>query len=304
MVILPVILKVLLALAVAVPVGLADNDNALGSVRRRSASWPLPKTGDWTCIIPYFNEASVIERCLTSLAAQSSPPKIILVDNGSTDTGRLIAERCCTANRLEFESLTEPIPGKVAALAKGLAATTTALVATCDADTFYPPCYLSSAGGLLTRTSVVAVGAVLISDPTATVRSLAQRIHLRIAARAAPWQCHSGGAGQAFRTDALRQVGGFDPTIWNLVLEDHEIMARLGVNGHIAYSSALWCNPLTRLDRHKRVGWSLSERLCYHMTTRRSLPAFFAGYLAPRLAQREQWSTKLRPAELLASKSS
>ena len=304
MVILPIVWKVLLALAVAVPVGFADKDDALGSVRRRSASWPPAEPGEWTCIIPYFNEASVIERCLTSLAAQSSPPKIILVDNGSTDAGRLIAERCCTANRIEFESLTEPIPGKVAALAKGLAATTTALVATCDADTFYPPCYLSSAGALFTQTNVVAVGAVLISNPRATVRSLAERIHLRIAACAAPWQCHSGGAGQAFRTDALRQVGGFDPRIWNLVLEDHEIMARLGVTGRIAYSSALWCNPLTRLDRHERVGWSLGERVCYHMTTRRSLPAYFAGYLAPRLAKRDQWNTKLRPADLLAAKSS
>ena len=300
MVLLPIILKLLLALSVAVPISLTDYDGEFDPGRRRSVLLTSPRPDEWTCVVPYFNEARVIERCLVSLAAQSSPPKVILVDNGSTDIGRRIAERCCTANGLQFESVAEPTPGKVAALAKGLAATTTTFVATCDADTYYPPDYLFQAGLLLNRPSVVAAGAVLISDRRAKFRGLFERFHLRMAARVAPWQCHSGGAGQVFRTDALRKVDGFDPRIWNLVLEDHEVIARVGMTGIVAYDSGFWCNPLTRLGRHERVGWSLSERVCYHMTARRSMPAYFAGYLAPRLVQREQWNIKLRPNGLLA----
>ena len=299
MVLLPVIWKVLLALTFVAPIALAEDDDRRQFGRRKGVGLTLARAGEWTCIVPYFNEANVIERCLTSLAAQLQTPEVILVDNGSTDAGRLIAERCCIANGMRFRSVTEPIPGKVAALATGLANTTTEFVATCDADTFYPPDYLRRAGALLNNAGVVAAGAVLISDRRDKVRSLLKRGHLSVAARAAPWQCHTGGAGQTFRTDALRKAGGFDPRIWNLVLEDHEVMARVGLTGRIAYDSGFWCNPLIREDRHGKVGWSLSERLCYHMTSRQSMPAYFVGYLAPRLTQRRQWNIKLRPPILL-----
>ena len=295
MLLLPLLLNVVLALAVAVPVGLAASNDPLENKRRPCRLNGPAAAANWTCIIPYFNEAGAIEICLSSLAGQSEPPTIVLVDNGSTDESRSIAERYCIERGLKFLSLVETEPGKVAALAAGLAATRTQLVATCDADTYYPPDYLARAATLLERPSTVAAGAILISDPSAKVRSLLERCHWRMAALAAPWQCHSGGTGQVFRTQALRDVGGFNVRRWNFVLEDHEVMARLGQIGRIAYNGSFWCNPLVHRDRHDKVGWSLSERICYHMTTRRSMPAFFHGFLAPRLMQRGQWNIKLRP---------
>ena len=88
MVLLPLILKVLLALAVAVPVGVATSDDPQKSQRRERGVIMAATPADWTCIIPYFNEEGVIERCLSSLAGQSPPPNIVLVDNGSTDEGK------------------------------------------------------------------------------------------------------------------------------------------------------------------------------------------------------------------------
>ena len=295
MVLFPLILKALLALSMAAPLSLNRLFREQDS-RRRLQNIAVGQASEWTCIVPYFNEAEVIKRCLSSLASQSCPPKVLLVDNGSTDNGRAVAENFCTDSGVHFTSLTEPVPGKVAALAKGLAATTTPFVATCDADTYYPNDYLARARTLLERPGVVASGAILITDRKAVLRGLWERFHWRAASIAAPWQCHTGGAGQTFRTDVLREVGGFDPAIWNLVLEDHEVIARVGMAGRIAYDSALWCSPLVRQDRHTKVGWSLTERLRYHSTTRRSMPAYFESYLAPRLANRGQWNIKLRPS--------
>lgn len=239
----------------------------------------------------------MIERCLSSIGRQTLPLFVVLVDNGSTDNGRVFAERFCEANGLAFASLTEAAPGKVAALAAGLAATSTKFVATCDADTYYPPEYLAFAQQLLDSGKAVAAGAMLVTNPQAKLRSALEKFHWRFAAFLAPWQCHTGGAGQVFLTQALKEAGGFDTTKWNFVLEDHEVIGRIGLLGRIRYSASFWCSPVIRHPKGTKIGWSLPERICYHMTSRRSMPSFFEAFLAPRLMQRELWNIKLRRAD-------
>ncbi|MEK7295057.1 MAG: glycosyltransferase family 2 protein [Actinomycetota bacterium] len=52
-----------------------------------------------TVVIPMFNSAATIERALNSAAAQSSPPQeVIVVDDGSIDTGASIVERWSKSN--------------------------------------------------------------------------------------------------------------------------------------------------------------------------------------------------------------
>ena len=302
---LPIIWKISFMIAAATSLGWStvedsSDDDPAWETSRNGHLQAQPQTpGDWTCIVPYFNEAGTISRCLTSLAQQTHQPLVILVDNASTDASRAVAEQCCADHGLAFVSLSERRPGKVSALATGLAHTTTGLVATCDADTFYPPDYLARAAALLRRDSSVAAGAVIITSPEAVLRSWFQRNHRWLASTAAPWQCHAGGAGQVFQTQALRQVGGFCPKRWNYVLEDHEVIARLTAIGQIAYDTNFWCSPLDRPDRHAKVGWTLAERVCYHMTTRRSMPAYFDSFLAPRLLQRQLWNSRLRPTDIV-----
>ena len=174
----------------------------------------------------------------------------------------------------------------------------------CMVTTFYPP---HSFGGDAIAVQRLARALVrrghevsVVSDRDARLKALTQRTHRRLAALAAPWQCHSGGAGQVFRTDALRRVGGFSPERWNWVLEDHEILGRMSGVGRIAYDLDFWCNPLARPRRAAAGGWTLGERLCYHMTTRGSLPAYFESYLAPRLTMRGQANVLLRRDSELA----
>ncbi len=249
---------------------------------------------EWTCVVPFFNEAPQLARTLTSLAEQKVPFKLVLVDNGSTDGSGEVAQSIASELDLDHVLVNEWRPGKVAALAAGIAIAATMLIATCDADTFYPPDYLDLGGQMLTKQGFVAVGAFLAPDASRRART-SVAVWLRwLAALLWPTQCHTGGAGQMFRADALRGVGGFCVNRWNLVLEDHEIFGRLAAIGRIGYNRALWCVPAKRKHRRRQVGWSPSERLVYRCTSRQRLDVFFSNFLGPRLRRRGQSSERLR----------
>ena len=260
---------------------------------------PDPRTSsidpvEWTCVLPFFNEAPSLPRTLASLASQNVPFKLVLVDNGSTDGSADVAQSIAGDLGLDHTLLDEWRPGKVAALAAGIAVAATILIATCDADTFYPPDYLNLGAQLLSREGFVAVGAFIAPEASRNASRSFAIIRRWIAALLWPQQCHTGGAGQMFDADALRQVGGFCVHRWNLVLEDHEIFARLSGIGRIGYSRSLWCIPISRNHRRQKVGWSRSEQLLYHVTPRARLVGFFANFLGPRLRVRGQVSEQLR----------
>ncbi|MCH3756137.1 glycosyltransferase, partial [Campylobacter coli] len=81
----------------------------------------------------------------------------------STDGSADVARAAIQAHGLDAVVLTETQPGKVAALRTGLAWVRTAYVATCDADTLYPPHYLAEAGRLLARDGCVVAGAYFVA---------------------------------------------------------------------------------------------------------------------------------------------
>lgn len=245
-------------------------------------------------MLPFFNEAPSLPRTLTSLAGQNVPFKLVLVDNGSTDGSAEVAQSVADDLGLDHMLLDEWRPGKVAALAAGIAVAATMLIATCDADTFYPPDYLDLGSQLLSREGFVAVGAFIAPEASRNASRSFAILRRWLAALLWPQQCHTGGAGQMFRADALRRVGGFCDQRWNLVLEDHEIFARLSGIGRIGYSRALWCKPISRNHRRRKVGWSRSEQLLYHVTPERRRTAFFNNFLGPRLRGRGQNSERLR----------
>jgi hypothetical protein len=140
----------------------------------------------------------------------------------------------------------------------------------------------------------VAAGACFVpADATARDHRRAAR---RIACAAAvfPRQCHTGGAGQVFRADALHQVGQFDPQRWGYVLEDHEIMHRVARVGRIAYAGAFRCTPSSRDRDRASIRWTLIERLAYHFAMGSGRDWFFYTFLARRLAARQLTSDRIR----------
>jgi glycosyltransferase involved in cell wall biosynthesis len=267
-----------------IPVGAAR------AVVAHHASISVP---DWTVILPFYNEAEVIGSMIASLARQTEAFILVLVDNGSTDRSVERAVTACRQCGMSFRLITEMQPGKVAALNAGLQPAETVYVATCDADTYYPPDYLAHARRLLEAGSTMA-GAWFIPRSAGLVRRYLSHLHLAVAARLFPTQCLTGGAGQAFRRDHLVAVGGFDPGHWDLVLEDHEICHRLAQLGPIRYDRAFWCDPCDRTRDRPTTRWGMFERLVYHASASKFGGWFFYCFLKPRLEMRRLVSAALR----------
>lgn len=248
----------------------------------------------WSVVIPFYNERQYLPETIRSLAAQAEPFQLILVDNASTDGSAKVAMETCHDVGIRPILLTERRPGKVAALQCGVEAARTEFVATCDADTLYPVFYLTQATALLDRPSVVAAIAATSAPSASRFKRKLSGLHLAIASRLLPQQCLNGGAGQVFRTQALKAAGSFDPSIWNWVLEDHEIMARVERQGRIAYQSDFICLPSERPRTGNNVSWGLADQLRYHVSTASGRVAFFHDYLASRFRQRALTSDRLR----------
>jgi len=240
----------------------------------------------WTIIIPFLNEAQFIERTLESVAAQSAPLQLVLVDNGSTDDGAAIALVACRRLGIDYRLVREPRRGKVRALAAGFAEVSTPFVATFDADTYYPEFYLEAGERLLEGPNCAAAQAYYAYPNWSAWRRRAASLRLAVASRLLRGQCHNGGAGQVFRIEPLRRAGGFDPRRWSHILEDHEIIHRVSALGTIDCANAFWCAPARRERDQPSSRWSLLERVAYHLTPRRLQSRYFYEFLAPRLEDR------------------
>lgn len=277
----------------------------LGSTEYRAGNRPcepvpLPRTPcRWTVLIPFFNERDYLADTLASLAAQDVSFELILIDNGSSDGSGAIATAVCQRLGLNFTLLHESHPGKVNALAAGVERTRTTFVATCDADTLYPSNYLSEAARLLSH-SAVAAGAYFVSPGASQNEHAEAGRRLMRAARLLPGQCHTGGAGQVFRTAALRRAGQFNAQRWGYVLEDHEILHRVAKQGPLGYSETFWCAPSPRERDRESIRWTLVERVLYHVTPRPARDWFFYGFLARRLAGRRLTSNRIRERQFYA----
>ena len=240
-------------------------------------------------VIPYYNERDYLPATLASLLAQEFKDfRFILVDNASTDGSAEVARALLKDAVFMHESR----PGKIHALACGLAAVETEFVAFCDADTFYPPQYLRRATAALES----AVAAMATGLPGAPISGAARRRQIKtmIVATVLPKQCHTGGFGQSFRTDVLRKAGGFSAVRWPFVLEDHEVMQRVLKLGRQRYDFDLWCIPSNRRADRTGVNWTLGEQLLYHLVPFALKDWFFYDFLARRFTARKQDQLKLR----------
>ena len=191
-----------------------------------------------TIIIAARNERAGIEDTLERIAAQdhAGPIAVLLADNGSTDGTAAVAEAAAARLGLDLSVIREERPGKSHALNTARAAVRTALVITVDADTAL---HRTAVRGLVARLvssppDVTAVaGAVLVRNSRASIWTRMQEwdYFLGIASIKRVQGMYQGtlvaqGAFSLYRTEALREVGGWPDAIGEDIVVTWELMKR------------------------------------------------------------------------------
>jgi biofilm PGA synthesis N-glycosyltransferase PgaC len=254
---------------------------------------PYPKV-PVTVLIAARNEAERIEETIACLARQDyhGPIGVLVVDNGSTDGTRMVAEAYGAAVGLDVRCVSEPRPGKSIALNTGLAAVRTELVITLDADT------------LLHRQAVRRLVARLVSGPE-DVRAVAGSVLVRnsrenLWTRMQEWDYFLGiasvkrmqglyqgtlvaqGAFSLYRTEAVAAAGGWPDAIGEDIVLTWQLMRQGARVYYEPFAVAFTATPsdLTHFAR-QRARWARGMvegiRSVHPWRQPRWLPRFLTG---------------------------
>lgn len=190
------------------------------------SSGPPPRT---TVVVATRERVDRLGRALDSVLAQDHPDfRVVVVDNApvTTATRDLVDE--VYAGRVTY--VHEPVPGLAVAHNRGVAATDSPVVAFTDDDVVADPHWLSAltapfaadprtacATGLILPARLTTPAQVLLESHGGFAKGFAPRLYDPAAPPADeplfPFTAGSFGSGanMAFRTSALRAIGGFDP---------------------------------------------------------------------------------------------
>jgi glycosyltransferase involved in cell wall biosynthesis len=167
----------------------------------------------FSVIIPLWNGAAYIGKCLDALRGQSFPAdafEVIVVDNGSIDEGPEIARRY---DFVRWEQ--ELSPGSYSARNAGLAVARGRYIAFTDADCVPDPDWLASAHVALERAGnadVVLAGAIRLFREQPDDSRLCELYETLFAFNQADYAAkgYCATANWVSRAQPLRDLGGFD----------------------------------------------------------------------------------------------
>jgi biofilm PGA synthesis N-glycosyltransferase PgaC len=189
-----------------------------------------------TVVIAARNEAERIEETIAYIARQdyAGPIEVLVVDNGSTDGTRTVAEAYGAATGQPVRCITEPRPGKSHALNTGLASVGTELVITLDADTLlHPRAVRQLVGRLLSSPPDVqaVAGSVLVRNSRDSLWTRMQEwdYFLGIASVKRMQGLYQGtlvaqGAFSLYRTQAVAEAGGWPDAIGEDIVLTWQLM--------------------------------------------------------------------------------
>jgi poly-beta-1,6-N-acetyl-D-glucosamine synthase len=179
---------------------------------------------DITLVVACFNEADQIEETLDYACTQDYPGnlRILVADDGSTDDTVELAKLCAEIDpRIQVKRFAHG--GKANTLNQALMEVTTPLVATVDADTLLMPEALKRCVARLLVSpehTVAAAGAVFVRNSRTNMLTQAQEwdYFLGIASIKRQQGLFQGtlvaqGAFSVYRTDAVKEVGGWPDAI-------------------------------------------------------------------------------------------
>ena len=220
----------------AIALGLARVALMLGLAARKRAPRPPAIAGARVdVLVAAYNEAAVIVRTVSSLlATRGADVRVIVVDDGSTDgTGDVVEKAFGADPRVSLQRKANG--GKASALNVALEHATADVVVGVDADTQLAPEALAL---LLRWFADPAVGAVAGNVKVGNRKGLvtrwqsieyitSQNVDRRAMSRLNAITVVPGAIG-AYRTDALRQVGGYRS---DTLAEDMDLTWRLRIAG-------------------------------------------------------------------------
>ena len=215
-------------------------------------------------IVPVYNGARTIGRCLESLLRQELPPgtvEIIVADNGSTDaTPRIVADY--PVRRLEARPRGRPV-----ARNRGIAAAGAPLLAFIDADDWAAPDWLPRLMAALAAQGLDLVGGDVVPDRAPeemnlfALHDVLKAFTLEQSFR----QAHFLGTGSLLvRRAVFEQIGGFDEALHSS--EDYEWGRRAHRAGwRLGFCREAVCRTAPRttfaafLEREARIGYGRGQ---------------------------------------------
>ncbi|MBA3788867.1 glycosyltransferase family 2 protein [Patescibacteria group bacterium] len=216
-------------------------------------------------IVPAYNEELTVKNCVQSLLKQSYKNcEIILVDDGSTDTTRMVCAGLAASYPRNITFYTKNNGGKASALNYGIRNSRGDIIVSIDADSLFVTDTVKHLVESFKDPRVGAVGgnvkvanrANLLSKQQAAEYISGLTIQRKAFAQINCMQIISGAIG-AFRKEALMKVGGYSS---DTLVEDMDITISIAKIGYkveynaeaIAYTEA----PETIADFLKqRVRW-------------------------------------------------
>lgn len=250
----------------------ADVKSARGLARRlldAAMVHPVPApasilAGDVTVVVPTRDDHGSLDRLLSSIVADGGTddaPPVVVVDDGSVDPEPLA--EVCDRHGARLIRRAE-CGGPAAARTTGLDAVETAFVVFVDQDVEVRPGWLDALAGHFVDEAVVAVAPRVRSRPGPALRDRYERDYSPLDLGPAPGPVGPGRpvayvptATLVARTVAIREVGGFDPSL--RFGEDVDLVWRLiDAGGVVRYE------PAVEVLHDPRPSWRAWVRQRWH----------------------------------------
>ncbi len=187
-------------------------------------------------VIATKDRASYLEHALASFETQiGAPPfEVIVVDNGSSDNTKGVAERQSARGTYPVTYVYEPEPNRGKARNHGIAHANGYLVLFCDDDVVAPPGYLAAHEAAHTTSNLIVNGPIL------NVGSYDERPKPTFANYSRAFLCT---CNVSLPKHALDAVSGFDEMFHLYGWEDTELGVRLreaGMQWKFAWDAYIW----------------------------------------------------------------
>ena len=188
-------------------------------------------------VIATKDRARYLERALESLAGQRLAPwfEAVVVDNGSSDDTRAVAERAEARGQFPVVYVHEPEPNRGKARNRGIAAARGDLIAFCDDDVRVPAPWLAAHAAAHAAGDRLVVNGPIVNVPSYEATPKATLANF---SRAFLCTCNASVA-----RGLLLEAGGFDESFDLYGWEDTELGVRLreaGAGWKFAWEAVIW----------------------------------------------------------------